>query len=218
VTDGGASGPLAVTRRHVAGLHTVDEWGLDEDWIAVASAAAGIRWSIHVGGADHVPADGPALIVLNHRPLAGSIAIALVGVHRASGRVIRVAGIPDVAPLGVVLRRLGGVIDHPQEIAVLLRDGRLPAVPSRAEWRHVGRVGPVRAELVAPALDAGVPVLPVAVLAAPWRREARVEVGAPVRLRPRGGPLAAAELADAARAAIQRIIDEAAPPGARWLF
>jgi hypothetical protein len=76
----------------------------------------------------------------------------------------------------------------------------------------------VRAELVAPALDAGAPVLPVAVLAAPWRREARVEVGAPVRLRRRSGPLAAAELADAARAAIQRIVDEAAPPGARWLF
>ena len=54
MTDGGARGPVAVTRRHVAGLHTVDDWGLDEDWIR-SPATAGIRWSIHVGGATTFP-------------------------------------------------------------------------------------------------------------------------------------------------------------------
>ncbi len=210
-------GVVALARRHLAGLHSVDEWGLDEDWIAVATAVADVRWSIHVGGAEHIPARGPALLVVNHRPLAGSLAVALVGVRRETGRVIRLAGITDVAPLGVVLRRLGGVVDHPQEIAGLLLDGQLPAVPCRAEWRFDGRVGRVPADLVAPALEQGAPVLPVAVLTAPWRRDARMEVGPPLRLRRRAGPLGVAELADAARAAVQRIVDEAAPLGDRWL-
>src|SRR4029453_10631639 len=42
-----------------------------------------------------------------------------------------------------------------------------------------------------------------------------VEVGPPVEPRRRTGPLAVAELADAARDAIQRIVDEASPPS--WL-
>ena len=60
--------------------------------------------------------------------------------------------------------------------------------------------GSARSRLVAPALDAGAPVLPVAVLAAPWRRGGWRSV-CTVQLRRRSGPLAA-ELADAARAAI----------------
>jgi hypothetical protein len=204
-------------RRHVEGAHVVDEWGLDSDWVSVASAVAGLRWSIAVGGPEHVPTRGPALIVVNHRPLAGSLAVALVGIRQATGRVVRLVGIPDVAPLGVVLRRLGGVVHHPQEIAGLLRAGHLPVVACCAEWRLDGRVGRVDSDLIAPALAAGVPIVPVAVLVSPWGRRARVEVGSPVRTRRRKGPLAPAELADAARAAVQRLVDEATPPGARWL-
>jgi hypothetical protein len=207
----------AVARRHLQGTHSVDEWGLDEDWVAMASAVAGLRWSVTVGGAEHVPARGGALLVVNHRPLAGSLAVAVVGLSRATGRIIRVTGIADLAPLGVVLRRLGGVVAHPQEVAGLLRAGQLPAVPSRREWRLDGRVGAVPTDLVDAAAELGAPVLPVAVLASPWSRRARVEVGSPVRIRRRRGPLAAAELAAAARHAVQRLVDEATPPGARWL-
>jgi hypothetical protein len=46
-------------------------------------------------------------------------------------------------------------------------------------------------------------------------RRVRVEVGPPVQPRRRTGPLAVAELADAVRDAIQRIVDEASPPS--WL-
>jgi hypothetical protein len=208
----------ALVGRHLRGTHTVDEWGLDEDWISVATAVAGLRWSVTIGGADHVPSRGSALLVVNHRPWAGSLPVAVMGLREATGRIVRVVGIADVAPLGVVLRRLGGVVRHPQEVAGLLRDGHVPAVPCRPEWRLDGGVGRVPAELVAPAIDADADVIPVAVLVTPWQRRARVEVGAPLRRRRRRGPLAAAELADAARAAVQRLVDEATPPGARWLF
>ena len=49
----------------------------------------------------------------------------------------------------------------------------------------------------------------------PFVRRVRVEVGPPVEPRRRTGPLAVAELADAVRDAIQRIVDEASPPS--WL-
>jgi hypothetical protein len=212
-------GPSVATtaRRHLEGTHVVDEWGLDEDWVSLAASVTSVRWSIAVGGAEHIPSHGPALLVVNHRPLAGSLAIALVGIRRATGRVIRLVGIPDVAPLGVLLRRVGGVVNHPQEVTGLLRAAQLPAVPCRAEWRLDGRVGRVDGDLIAPALTTGATVLPVAVLASPWSRGARVEIGPPVRARRRRGPLAPAELADATRAAVQRLVDEATPPGARWL-
>jgi hypothetical protein len=208
---------VAAARRQLAGTHVVDEWGLDEDWVSLAASAAGLRWSVAVGGAEHLPSRGPALVVVNHRPFAGSLAVALVGIRELTGRVLRIVGIPDVAPIGPVLRRLGGVLHHPQEIAGLLRSGHVPAVPCRAEWRLDGRVGRLDAELVGTAVAAGAPIVPVAVLASPWSRHARVEVGPPVRVRRRRGPLATAELADAARAAVQRLVDEATPPGARWL-
>jgi hypothetical protein len=208
---------LAVARRQLAGTHVVDEWGLDPDWVSLASSAAGLRWSLAVGGAEHLPSRGPTLVVVNNRPLAASLAVALIGIRRETGRVLRIVGIPDVAPIGPVLRRLGGVLHHPQEVAGLLRAGQVPAIPCRAEWRLNGRVGRVDAELVGAAIRTSAPVIPVAVLASPWARHARVEIGPAVRAKRRRGPLATAELADAARAAVQRLVDEATPPGARWL-
>ena len=55
----------------------------------------------------------------------------------------------------------------------------------------------------------------MAVIAPPLVRRVRVEVGPPVAPRRHAGPLAVAELADAVRDAIQRIVDEASPPS--WL-
>jgi hypothetical protein len=78
-------------------------------------------------------------------------------------------------------------------------------------------VGPVRAELVAPAVASGAPVLPVAISGNRFGRSLRVDVGPPlVRRRRRAGPLAAVELADGAREAVQALLDESAPQ--RWPY
>jgi 1-acyl-sn-glycerol-3-phosphate acyltransferase len=206
---------LSIARRQAVGANEIDPWGMDRDLVGVARWFAGLRWDITVGGADHVPSAGGALLVANRRPLGATPLLVAAAVGRATGRDIRFAGIVDIAPIGPVMRRLGGVIARPDEISGLLRAGHLPAVWCQPRITTSHRVGPAPVPYLAAALEAGVPVLPVAVIAPPLARQVRVEVGPAVRTTRRPGPLAAAELADAIRAAIQRMVDEASPPS--WL-
>jgi 1-acyl-sn-glycerol-3-phosphate acyltransferase len=204
---------LSVLRRQGAGTNEVDPWGMDPELVGLAWALAPMRWSITLGGADHLPAAGPALLVANRRLLAATPLLVAAAIGRATGREVRFTGIADIAPVGPALRRVGGVLARPDEVAGLLRDGQLPAV-----WcapRSSRRVGPVPEAFLAAAMSTGAPVLPVAVIAPPLSRRVRVEVGPPVEPRRRTGPLAVAELAEAVRDAIQRIVDEASPPS--WL-
>jgi 1-acyl-sn-glycerol-3-phosphate acyltransferase len=186
---------------------------MDPELVGLARALAPLRWSVTVGGADHVPAEGPALLVANRRMLAGTPLLVAASIGRATGREVRFTGIADIAPFGPALRRVGGVLARPDEVAGLLRDGQLPAV--WCEARSSKRVGAAPEPFLAAAMATSAPVLPVAVIAPPFVRRVRVEVGPPVEPRRRTGPLAAAELADAVRDAIQRIVDEASPPS--WL-
>jgi 1-acyl-sn-glycerol-3-phosphate acyltransferase len=204
---------LSVLGRQATGSNDVDPWGMDPELVDLARSLAAVRWSITVGGADHVPATGPALLVANRRLLAATPLLVAAAIGRATGREVRFTGIVDIAPIGPALRRVGGVLARPDEVAGLLRDGQLPAVWCAA--RSSRRVGAAPEPFLAAAMSTGAPVLPVAVIAPPLVRRVRVEVGPPVAPRRRTGPLAVAELADAVRDAIQRIVDEASPPS--WL-
>jgi hypothetical protein len=201
--------------RHVTGTHEVDEWGMDPDVTAAARGLAGLRWSTTVGGIEHLPVEGPALLVSNRRTLAATHLLVASALGRSSGRPIRFAGLLDVAPVGPVLRRIGGVVARPDEVAGLLRHGELPAV-----WCHAtltgGRVGPAPVPYLEAALAEGAPIIPVAVIAPPLARRVRIEVGRPLPTSRRAGPLAVVDLADAVRHAIQRMADEASPPS--WLL
>jgi hypothetical protein len=102
-------------RRRLDGTNEVDPWGLDLDLHAlVAPVVAGLR--VDLAGA--VPA-GPVLLLTRRRLRTAVAAL------RATGRVPRVLGIPDVEPLASVARRLGGAVHHPAEAAALLRAGHL---------------------------------------------------------------------------------------------
>jgi hypothetical protein len=206
---------LSIARRQAVGANEIDPWGMDQDVVGIGRSLARLRWDITVGGADHVPVTGGALLVANRRPLGATPLLVAAAVGRATGRDVRFAGIVDIAPIGPIMRRLGGVVARPDEIGGLLRAGHVPAVwcQPRITTRH--RVGPAPVPYLAAALEAGVPVLPVAVIAPPFARRVRVEVGPAVRTTGRPGPLAVAELADGTRAAIQRMVDETSPPS--WL-
>ncbi|MGB3055577.1 MAG: hypothetical protein WBB52_12060, partial [Acidimicrobiales bacterium] len=125
-------------------------------------------------------------------------------------------GAPDVAPLGPLIRRFGGVLDRTDEVAGLLRAGQLVGLPMRRDLvnrEHVGRleVGRIRA-----ALETGAPVVPVATVGREVGREWQLALGEPVRLRRRSGPLAAQELAEATRAVVQELLDETLPASWWW--
>jgi hypothetical protein len=202
-------------RQQAMGTNEVDPWGMDPDVTSVARGLANLRWDITVGGAEHVPETGPALLVANRQPFGATPLLVATGIGRSTGRPVRFTGIADIAPVGPMLRRLGGVIARPDEVGGLLRSGELPAVWCQPLFTTRHRVGPAPVPFLEAAVAEGAPVVPVAVIAPPLARRVRIEVGPAVRVRRRKGPLAIAELADAVRQAIQRMVDEASPPS--WL-
>jgi 1-acyl-sn-glycerol-3-phosphate acyltransferase len=207
---------VSLLQRRLAGEFTVDEWGLDRDLVEVLSPVFGLRWGVDVDGADLIPTDGPVLIVANRRLGASEPFVLSRGVRLATGRFVRLPGVPDVAAVGPALRRLGAVVDHPDEVAGLLRAGEVVAAFCDRDLRHRHHVGPLRPATVAPALAAGAAVVPVALVGREVGRRWRLVVGSPVDRPAARGPLAAAELADTARRRLQTLLDDALPP--RWPF
>ena len=113
--------PIDVAVRRVRGEYRVDEWGCDEDLADAAGGLAALRWSVEVTD-EGLPADGPALIVFNRRfGVAEPVALALA-VRQATGRRLRVVGVPDLPVLGPALRAL----EH-DELATPQIDGRWAA-------------------------------------------------------------------------------------------
>jgi hypothetical protein len=162
---------------------------------AVAAAAP-----VAVRGAEHVPARGPTVVVLARglhpaAPLACTVAL-----RRATGRPARFLGLPDVAPVGPALRRVGGAVAHPGELAALLRAGHLVVLPLGPTLRPAAAT--IDEDDLVPAADLRATVLPAALVGAAWRRAWRLELAAPVPNRGTG-PAALAEAVGGGIAALQ---------------
>lgn len=202
-------------RRRLDGTHPVDEWGLDPDVIGLLSPLVGLRWSVEAQWPERIPTDGPAVLVHN-RALGLSEAVVLArGVRQATGRHVRTAGLIDVAPITTFGRMLGGVVDRPDELRGLLRDGQLVALPLGRDVRP-RRAGGLSASALAPALATGAPVVPVALVGRELGRRWRLLVGEPIAHPSGRGPLAVADLVDAARSAVQGLLDSATGPLDGW--
>jgi hypothetical protein len=198
-----------VVRRRIDGSYVVDEWGFDPDFVAVLSPVLEARWRVKVEGAENIPGEGGAVLVANRRfGMSEPFAVASA-VWQSTGRIVRVLGVPDIAPIGPVLRRMGAVQDRPDELAGVLRAGQLALVFLDRQLRMGARVGHLRREAIAPAVELGIPVLPVAVVGREISRRWTVEIGQPAsrRMATGAGPLAVAETIDSVRAEIQEIID-----------
>jgi hypothetical protein len=208
-----SAAPLVeAVQRRLAGAYVVDPWGLDREVHALAAGAARLRWTVAVSGGAQLPAFGPALVVANQRLVSLSHVAGVLQLGHERGRALRFVGVPDLEPAATCLRRLGGVLERPDEVAGLLRAGEIVVVWCSVLLRGGARVGHVRPELLAPAVDAACPVMPVAIHGSRLGRNLRVDVGPALsRRRRRAGPLEAVELADDAREAVQGLLDEAAP-------
>jgi hypothetical protein len=182
----------------------VDDWGCDSHAVARAFAASRLRWDVSVGGIEHLPKRGGALIVTNARSLALAPVLAALAIGDAAGRPVRFVGRPDVAPIGPLLQRLGALLPIEDEVEGALRAGEVVLLGA-AHRRDNARSGAIDHRLVGAAVAARARAIPAVTLSAPLGRAARVELGSPVaRTRIRRGPLAELELADA----LQRRIDE----------
>jgi 1-acyl-sn-glycerol-3-phosphate acyltransferase len=210
------SGLGALVSRRLRGDFEIDEWGADPELVDLVNPLVAPFIRVSVDGAGNVPASGPAVLVANRRIGLLEPFVVVRGVRLATGRRTRFLGIPDVAPVGPVLRRLGGGVNRPDELAGLLRAGHLVALPLGPGLRKPLRAGALAPEAVAPALAMDVPVLPVAVVGGEVTGRWDVIIGEPVPRPKSRGPLALAELADETRASVQALLDEAFPP--HWPF
>lgn len=202
--------------RRARGANNVDEWGLDPELVALADPAFALRWDLDVRGAQQLPAVGGAVLVFNRRFGISEPWVVARGIRQATGRFVRTVGVPDLAPVGPVLRRFGGVLDRPDEIAGLLRAGQLVGLPMARDLRSRERVGPLEVDRIEPAIETGCPVVPVALIGREAGRAWRIVVGDPVPPLADAGPLAAAELAESTRRAVQVLVDESLPTS--WWF
>lgn len=211
-----ARSPLAVLKGRVTGDYELDEWGYDRDLVDLLDPVMALRWRVELSGAEHIPVSGPAVLVANRRIGDQEPLVLARGVRRATGRRVRFLGIPDIAPLGPALRRVGGAVGRPEELASLLRAGHVCTVPLSRRLRHRRRAGTLAPEALVPALELGVPVLPVALVGREIRGGWHVYVGEPVDHPVHRGPLALSELAEAVHDGVQALLDEAFPP--RWML
>ena len=186
----------------------VDDWGRDPDLARMMVALTHLRWNVTVGGDQQLPKRKGALICINARPLAQSTVLASFAVSDATDRPVRYVGRPDGGPIGVLAQRLGALLAEPEEVAGALANGQL-VVMSAAAANGGRRVGTVDRSLIGAAVATRTSVYPAAVVSSPMTRDARVEVGAPSRVRAtRRGPLAELELADRVRNDITTMLDE----------
>jgi 1-acyl-sn-glycerol-3-phosphate acyltransferase len=215
-----ASGPeglLDAIRRRVGGRYPIDPFGLDPQLCDLSAPVLEAFVRVRVDGAERFPAVGPAVFVMN-RGLGVLEPTALaVSLRRHAGRRLRVVGTPSVPFLGGLLRRVGSVNGSPDDVGACLRAGHLIAVPLAPTWLRSG-AGTPPLHLMQAVM--GYTVYPVSVqpggpfgtAIAPWR----VRIGPHIELDGSyapGDPLGAAELAEAARAAVDGLLagDEGVP-------
>jgi len=151
---------LSALRRRLSGRYPVDPFGLDPQLADLCTPLFAAAVRVRVSGGEHVPSDGPAVIVSNRGFGVAEPAALGVAVQRASGRRLRVIGAPDRRFVGTATRRLGAISSSGPDVASALRAGYLVGIPLAPTWLRTGAgdapFAVARALTVAPIVPAAV--------------------------------------------------------------
>jgi 1-acyl-sn-glycerol-3-phosphate acyltransferase len=175
-------------RRHLPGLEpdrSVTDWGRSERIETLVDRTLydflyHYWFRVEVEGIENVPTEGAALLVANHAgatgPDAAMIAKAIREEHSRHRPVtfLTQQKLADLPGVGMLVTKIGGVADHPANLHRLLfdedqlvlvfpegRGGATKPVSERYRLRTFDH-----SELVAAAVEARVPIVPVAVMGA----------------------------------------------------
>ena len=177
-------GALRAAESHLGDGERVDEFGFDPEFNArVLLPIARFfyrRWfRVQIRGLEHVPAEGPALVVANHSGTLPMDAVMLqAGLHdeHPAGRNLRVLGadlVYEIPLLSALARKSGHTRAAPANADALLRTGELVGVfpegfkgigkpfADRYQLRRFGRGG-----FAATAIRTSVPLIPCAIVGA----------------------------------------------------
>lgn len=209
IADVASDGVRAATRRltdEPAGA--TDDWGRDPVLVRNMMLVAQLRWDVATGGDQRLPKRAGALVVVNQPWWSYSTVFTAFAISEAVDRPVRFVGRSDMPGLNTLDRRIGGLIDHPDEVTGALRANEI-VVLGAGTARGSRGVGTVDHMIVGSALATGTRVFPAGTTSSPFSRRARVEIGpATRRPRKRRGPLAELELADRIRRDIRGLLDE----------
>lgn len=209
IAGAATDGVLAATRRLTDEPdQATDDWGRDPVLVRNMMLLAQLRWDVATGGDQRLPKRSGALVVVNAPRLSRSALFTAFAVSEAIDRPVRFVGRRDLPLLGALDRRVGGLLDHPDEVAGALRANEI-VVMGAASSSRLRRVGAVDHTLVGAALATHTQVFPAATTSSPFARRARVEIGPATRPpRRRRGPLTELELADRVRFDITELLSE----------
>jgi 1-acyl-sn-glycerol-3-phosphate acyltransferase len=178
------AGAAGFARRRMSGQFEVDQFGFDPDFNAAVTMPAALalyrNWfRVQARGLDNIPANGGALIVANHSgvlPLDAIMLQAAVFAEHPAGRNLRLLGadlVYTIPVLASLARRSGHARADPDEAQKLLAAGELVGVFPEgfkgigkpfSERYHLQRFG--RGGFARTALQAGVPIVPCAIVGA----------------------------------------------------
>ncbi len=199
---------MSVLRRRVSGTYRMDPWGLDVDAAHVAATVSALRWNINVEGIEQLPETGPALLIANRRLGWSEPLVAALGILRQADRVVRPAGGMDFDPIGGLARRFGAIPARVDEVAGALRASEMVLAPTRRDVKRF-RAGHVPIELIAPAVELGVPVFPVAVVGFELGRTWSVRVGPQAKKSKKFGPRAVGKCGVEIAESLKVMLDDA---------
>jgi len=167
-------------RDRLTGAYEVDEFGHDPEftrrvWLPLARTLSRRWFRCETRGIEHLPLDGPAMLVANHAgslPLDGMVLQSMV--HDEIGRLPRMLGADLIfrTPFSATFaRRIGTTLACQSDAARLLAAGHLVTVFPEG-FKGVGKPWSQRYKLqrfgrggfVATAIAAGVPIVPVAIV------------------------------------------------------
>jgi 1-acyl-sn-glycerol-3-phosphate acyltransferase len=178
------NGVRRLADRHLPAGPPVDEFGFDPEFnsrvlIPIARFFYEQWFRVQIKGLEHVPSDGPALVVANHSGTLPMDAVMLqAGLHdeHPARRNLRLLGadlVYEIPLLSTVARKGGHTRASPANAHALLRAGELVGVfpegfkgigkpfAERYQLRRFGRGG-----FAATAVRAGVPIVPCAIVGA----------------------------------------------------
>ena len=185
-----------------------DDWGRDPVLVRNMMLFAQLRWAVSTGGDQHLPKRRGALVVVNAPRLSNSAVFTAFAISEAVDRPVRFVGRRGLAPLAAFDRRIGGLLDDPDEIAGALRADEI-VVLEAATVSGLRSVGAIDHTVIGAALATSTRVFPAATTSTPFARRARVEIGPATRPpRKRRGPLTELELADKVRADVHDLLTE----------
>jgi len=185
-----------------------DDWGRDPVLVRNIMFLAQLRWNVSTGGDQHLPKRRGALIVVNSPRFSNSAMFTAFAISEAIDRPVRFVARRELLPVTAFDQRIGGLQDHPDEVAGALRADEI-VVLGADPTNGLRSVGSVDHTLIGAALATSTRVFPAATTSTPFARRARVEISKATRPpRKRRGPLTELELADRVRDDVHALLTE----------